>query len=113
MFLFSYSSFNVVIKTDTCLDDLFEAAKKTPMCKQRKCLPGGTVVKNLPAYIGDMFRSQEKEMATHSSILAWKVPWTEEAGRLQSMESQRVGQDLVTEHARTQRAKKHQPSFFP
>ena len=35
----------------------------------------------------------EKEMATHSSTLAWKVPWTEEPGRLQSMGSQRVGQD--------------------
>ena len=35
----------------------------------------------------------EKEMATHSSILAWKVPWTEEPGRLQSMGSQRVGHD--------------------
>ena len=33
----------------------------------------------------------EKEMATHSSTLAWKIPWTEERGRLQSMESQRVG----------------------
>ena len=35
----------------------------------------------------------EKEMATHSSILAWKIPWTEEPGRLQSMGSQRVGHD--------------------
>ena len=35
----------------------------------------------------------EKEMATHSSILAWKIPWTEDPGRLQSMESQRVGHD--------------------
>ena len=33
----------------------------------------------------------EKEMATHSSILAWKIPWTEEPGRLQSIRSQRVG----------------------
>ena len=33
----------------------------------------------------------EKEMATHSSTLAWKTPWTEEPGRLQSMGSQRVG----------------------
>ena len=33
----------------------------------------------------------EKEMATHSSILAWKIPWTEEPGRLQSMGSQKVG----------------------
>ena len=35
-------------------------------------------------------------MATYSSILAWEVPWTEEPGGLQSMESQRVGYDLVT-----------------
>ena len=35
----------------------------------------------------------EKEMATHSSIPAWKIPWTEERGRLQSMGSQRVGYD--------------------
>ena len=35
----------------------------------------------------------EKEMATHSSILAWKIPWSEEPGRLQSMGSQRVGHD--------------------
>ena len=33
----------------------------------------------------------EKAMATHSSILAWKTPWTEKTGRLQSMGSQRVG----------------------
>ena len=35
----------------------------------------------------------EKEMATHSSILAWRIPWTEEPGGLQSMVSQRVGHD--------------------
>ena len=35
----------------------------------------------------------EKEMAIHSSILAWKIPWTEEPDRLQSMGSQRVGYD--------------------
>ena len=35
----------------------------------------------------------EKEMATHSSILAWKIPWTEVPDRLQSMGSQRVGDD--------------------
>ena len=38
----------------------------------------------------------EKEMATHSSILAWKIPWTEEPGRLQSMGSQRVGHNRAT-----------------
>ena len=35
----------------------------------------------------------EKEMATHSSILAWKIPWTEEPGGLQSVRPQRVGHD--------------------
>ena len=39
----------------------------------------------------------EEEMATHSSILAWEIPWTEEPGRLQSLGSQRVGQDLVSQ----------------
>ena len=38
----------------------------------------------------------EKEMTTHSSILAWRVPWTEEPGRLQSMGSQRVGHNWAT-----------------
>ena len=38
-------------------------------------------------------RSLEKEMAIHSSAIAWKIPWTEETGRLQSMGSQRVGHD--------------------
>ena len=40
----------------------------------------------------------EKEMATHSSILAWGIPWTEEPGRLQSMGSQIIGHDYMTEH---------------
>ena len=35
----------------------------------------------------------EEDMATHSSILAWRIPWTEEPGELQSMQLQRVGQD--------------------
>ena len=38
----------------------------------------------------------EEGTATHSGILAWKIPWTEEPGRLQSMGSQRVGHDLAT-----------------
>ena len=40
-------------------------------------------------------RSLEEEMATHSGILAWETPWTEELGGLQSMGSQRVGQDCA------------------
>ena len=39
----------------------------------------------------------EKGMATHSIILAWRIPWTEEPGELQSMGSQRVGHSLVSE----------------
>ena len=38
----------------------------------------------------------EKEIATHSSILAWRIPWTEEPGRLQSVGLQRVGHDWTT-----------------
>ena len=43
----------------------------------------------------------EKEMATHSSILTWEIPWTEEPGWLQSMGMQRVGHDLVTKQQQT------------
>ena len=38
-------------------------------------------------------------MATHSSILAWRIPWTEKADGLQSMGSQRVGHDAATKHS--------------
>ena len=60
------------------------------------------VLKHLPAMWETRVRSLgwedllEKEMAAHSSTLAWKMPWTEEAGRLQSMGSQRVGRDWAT-----------------
>ena len=43
----------------------------------------------------------EEEMATHSRIFAWKIPWTKEPGRLQSMWSLRVKHNLVTEHTHT------------
>ena len=62
-------------------------------------IPGGSDGKETVCSVGDLVRSLsqedslEKEMATHSSILAWKIPWTEEPGRLQSMGSQRVGHD--------------------
>ena len=39
----------------------------------------------------------EREVATHLSVFAWKIPWTEEPGGLQSMGSQRVGHDFATE----------------
>ena len=46
-----------------------------------------------PSSIPGLGRSLEKGMATHSSILAWRIPWIEETGRLQCMGSQRVGHD--------------------
>ena len=64
--------------------------------------PAGAAVKNQPvmqetqeAQVQSLGGEDplEEEMATHSSILAWKIPGTEEPGRLQSMGSQRVGQD--------------------
>ena len=57
------------------------------------------MVKNLPAMWETWFRSLgwedplEEGLAAHSSILAWRIPWTEEPGGLQSMGSQRVGYD--------------------
>ena len=62
----------------------------------------GQVVKNLPAMQETQVQSLgqedplEKGMATYSSILAWRIPWTEEPGGLQSMGLQRVGHDWAT-----------------
>ena len=61
--------------------------------------PSGSAVKNLPAMQEMLVQSLGQEgpleegTATHSSILAWRIPWTEEPSGLQSMRSQRVGQD--------------------
>jgi len=44
-------------------------------------------------FLSTCYVSAEKAMATHSSTLAWKIPWTEEPGRLQSVGSLRVGHD--------------------
>ena len=61
--------------------------------------PGGSEVKASACNEGDLGsipglgRPLEKEMATHSSILAWRIPWTEEPGRLRSTGWQRVGHD--------------------
>ena len=64
--------------------------------KEEMDFPGGSAVKNLPARQEMQVQSLgwedalEEEIATHSSILAWRIPRTEEYGRLQSMGSQRV-----------------------
>ena len=66
-------------------------------CFLQMDFPGGSVVKTPPANAGDadsipgLRRTLEEEMATHSSILVWRIPWTEEPGEPLSMGSQRVG----------------------
>ena len=72
--------------------------------------PGGTVIKNPPAnkemqetWVCSLAWEDilEEEMATHSSILAWKIPWTEEPGGLHSMGLQRVGHDWARHRAQS------------
>ena len=66
---------------------------------QKRCFPDDSAGKESTCSAGDLGsipglgRSPEKAMATHSSTLAWKIPWTEEPGRLPSMGSHRVGHD--------------------
>ena len=73
------------------------------MAQRLECLPGmwEKGVRSL-----DREDPLEKEMTTHSSTLAWGIPWMEEPGGLQSMGSQRVGHDLVTKQQQ-QRASEH------
>ena len=66
--------------------------------RRERGFPGGSVVKSPPAKqeTQGLEGPLEKEMATHSSILAWRIPRTEEPGGLQSMGSQRVRHNLAT-----------------
>ena len=83
----------------------FRNSRKCKLVHRDIDFPGGSVVKNLPA-MQELQETQvwslgwedplEKDMVTHSSILAWKIPWTEEPGRLQSVGSQRVRHDWAT-----------------
>ena len=61
-----------------------------PDSKESTCNAGSVLAQEDPL---------EKGVATHSSVLAWRIPRTEEPSRLQSMGSQRVGHDLATKHA--------------
>ena len=96
----------VISISSLCCDFSVVSLQCQPLCLNSEIiiqLPtqlGDTVVKNLPAkaegardvgLIPGSGRSLEKEMATHSSTLAWKIPWTEEPGRLQSMGLQKDG----------------------
>ena len=75
---------------------LGEKKKKQKMLSELLGFPCGSAVKNLPALQELQVLSLghqdplEEDMATYSSTLAWRIPWTEEPGRLQSMGSQRV-----------------------
>ena len=76
----------------------------------KRDFPDGTVVKNPPANAGEMQvpipgsgRPLEKEIAPHSSIPAWEIPWTEEPGGLQSTGSHRVRHDEHHHHTETGR----------
>ena len=69
--------------------------------------PDGSAIKNPPAVqetqesqVWSLAREDPllEEMSTHSSVITWRIPWTEEPGRLQSIGSQRVGHDQVTKH---------------
>ena len=76
--------------------------------------PSGSGVKNVPARVGDTGRSLgredplEKEMAAPSSILGWRIPWTEEPGGYSSTGSQRVGHNRATK----QQSHHHQRLFL-
>ena len=64
------------------------------MAKVKYAIIGfGGIAENRVAKEGYACDKGEKEMAIHSRTIAWKIPWTEEPGRLQSMGSQRVGRD--------------------
>ena len=77
------------------------------------------MVKHLPAMQETQVQSLgredplEKEMATHSSTLAWRIPWMEEPGRLQSMGSQRVGHDWATSLSFSLSPLEKNPAYFP
>ena len=78
------------------------------------------MMKNLPAMYETRVRSLdqedplEKEIATNTSILTWRIPWTEETGGLQSMGSQRVGHNLAANtHAFNGRSLSHSPDPHP
>ena len=69
---------------------LFKGFPRGSDGKESACNVGG------PCSIPRWGRSPEKEIATHSSTLAWAIPWREEPGRLQSMRSQRIRHNRVT-----------------
>ena len=87
------------------MESIYEMSRKSNRETETRRMvgfPGGSVGKNPPANARDVVQPLghedplKKEMATHSSILAWEIPQTEEPGGLLSLGSQRVGHDSVT-----------------
>ena len=82
-----------------CLSLVGDGLVHSPLALLSPLFPGGLEGKASACNAGDLGsipgsgRSPEKEMATHSSTLAWKIPWMKEPGRLQSTGSKRVGRD--------------------
>ena len=76
-------------------NDLIRLLRAFNVIMHAKCFPGGSTDKESACNAGDLGweKPLEKGIATHSSILAWRIPWTEEPGGLQLMGSQRVGHD--------------------
>ena len=78
-------------------------------CTYYRDIPNGAAVKNPPAvemeetHVRPLGQDDplEEEMATHSNILAWEIPWTEEPGGLQFIGSQRIRHNWVPEHTHT------------
>ena len=86
-----------LLSNSTCLMPCTSSFFSSVICLMYKGFPVAWMVKNLPAVQETQVQplSQEdpleKGMAIHTSILAWRIPWTEEPGRLQAMGAQRVG----------------------
>ena len=91
--LLAFALLHFVLQGQICLLLQASLPRISQVAQTAKCLP--TMRETWVQSLGweDLL---EKEMATHSSVLAWKIPWTEEPGRLQSMRLQRVGHDWMT-----------------
>ena len=101
-----------LLKPNVCLFFFKNLSLFYDYARSLSSFPGGSMVKNLPSQARDAGDSgsipgsgrgipSEEEMATHSRILAWKIPWTEEPHGLLSMGLQKVKHDWATEHAHT------------
>ena len=89
--MFSSESLTLISGLDFCL--FIQLIGGSLVAQMVKCLPIMPTMWEIQVQSLGRDDLLEKEMATHSSILAWKIPWTEEPGRLQSMGSQRVEDD--------------------